>query len=645
MDRLFFFILFMATIFYGPIKAQNAVNDSLHQLLFEPTDDSTRVARIHKYVERIIFVDMDSTLKYLSEAEALSLKRGDSLQLSIGYDFMGRAYNSRGAYQVALEYVTKSNRLIERHGGRTMFGRSKISMGLLYHSMGEYIDALRIFEEAREILEEEKDSTRVALAYLNIGGCLSNLERTDEALDALDRIFDFVPADDPIAAFANNNIGYNYYQSGQYEEAIPFYEKALEQKRRLFGGGKEGTTLNNLAEVHTKLGKFKEAERYAREADEVTERFQSVSNILGNLNTWSQLYAAKKDFKRAYEYLLQHKELNDSLHSSDMKEQVAQLQVAYQSERKQNQIEMLNQENELLVQENKTQTASRQRQNIFIIALVGGLLSLAIIAALLWMNNQTRKRSNELLVRKNEEIESHRQNILAQNRILKKLNYEKDGLMAIVAHDLKSPISKTRGLIQMVNSSRNMREEEIIDKMDSVLQSAQDLIDELVLISQVESQEEPVEMKAHLLSDILSQQSAQFAGAAARKSIQLEITDLPQDIRIRTQVDYLNRVLDNLISNALKFSPQQSKIQITVEEVGKYALINIADNGPGIPKEELPKLFRKFSRLSPQPTGGESSSGLGLYIVKTLTERVLGKIEVETEVGKGSIFKIYLPLA
>jgi signal transduction histidine kinase len=117
-------------------------------------------------------------------------------------------------------------------------------------------------------------------------------------------------------------------------------------------------------------------------------------------------------------------------------------------------------------------------------------------------------------------------------------------------------------------------------------------------------------------------------------------------LTLTTAVDFLNRILDNIITNAIKFSPYGHNIYVKVlkEKQDAAVKIIIQDEGPGFHTDDIPHLFRKFKKLSARPTAGESSTGLGLSIVKSLVDKVKGSITVESTWGKGASFIISLPL-
>jgi signal transduction histidine kinase len=130
--------------------------------------------------------------------------------------------------------------------------------------------------------------------------------------------------------------------------------------------------------------------------------------------------------------------------------------------------------------------------------------------------------------------------------------------------------------------------------------------------------------------------------AANRKSINLRIGTSPE-LWARADRAATLQILDNLISNALKYSPPNTTVHIHTLPEQNYVLVKIRDEGPGISEADQRKLFQKFSRLSARPTGGESSTGLGLSIVKRLAEAMGGTIQCHSALGAGATFILRLP--
>jgi signal transduction histidine kinase len=134
-----------------------------------------------------------------------------------------------------------------------------------------------------------------------------------------------------------------------------------------------------------------------------------------------------------------------------------------------------------------------------------------------------------------------------------------------------------------------------------------------------------------------------FDSTAKIKKIEIKFDYQCNAINIATDMNFLKRVLYNLISNAIKFSPFEKEIIISVIDTNKTFTISVKDQGPGISEEDQEKLFNKFNKLKNKPTNNESSSGLGLYIVKKLLKNLHGEIEVISEIGEGTTFKLTIP--
>jgi signal transduction histidine kinase len=129
---------------------------------------------------------------------------------------------------------------------------------------------------------------------------------------------------------------------------------------------------------------------------------------------------------------------------------------------------------------------------------------------------------------------------------------------------------------------------------------------------------------------------------AAKKEIQLHLDCPNRSIYFLSDRQLLGRMLENLLSNAIKYTDTGKNVWISVSEEKDAVSLKISDEGVGIPQEELPHLFSKYSKISSRPTAGEASTGLGLAIVKRICEELNGKISCESSLGKGSVFTVVL---
>ncbi len=245
-----------------------------------------------------------------------------------------------------------------------------------------------------------------------------------------------------------------------------------------------------------------------------------------------------------------------------------------------------------------------------------------------------------------KKLEVLTQELNQSNEILDQLNQEKNYLMNVVAHDLKSPLNQIAGLMNLIKLEEDRLSEQQMDCCEKILDSSTRLSS---LINTILDQESIDNQKLNLtpeqlhVDEVLKQLVDNFQTLANEKDIDLgfEIHNAP----LTTTLDrnFTIQVFENLISNAIKFSPPEKSVQITARLENEDIVTEIKDNGPGLTEDDKNKLFKKFSKLSAKPTGKETSSGLGLSIVKKYVDAMNGKVWCESKSGFGAKFVVSFP--
>lgn len=236
--------------------------------------------------------------------------------------------------------------------------------------------------------------------------------------------------------------------------------------------------------------------------------------------------------------------------------------------------------------------------------------------------------------------------IKKQNQALEELQQEQNALMGIVAHDLRSPISQMLNLNQILMELPCTPEEEKQYKktFNEVALRALKLIERLMLVSEADSGSD-FKIAVIDLNSFLKPLLRAYEPQLLNRKMVLH-NNITAGVKIKADSAALTRVFDNLITNAMKFSPKGTSISISAKAVDKEVEIAVADQGVGIPEADKPKLFKRFAKLSPQALHSEdTSNGLGLSIVKLLTERMKGRVRAESKVNKGTTFYVTLPSA
>tara|TARA_B100000315_G_C14558841_1_gene579535 strand:- start:529 stop:1602 length:1074 start_codon:yes stop_codon:yes gene_type:complete len=257
----------------------------------------------------------------------------------------------------------------------------------------------------------------------------------------------------------------------------------------------------------------------------------------------------------------------------------------------------------------------------------------------------------KLLLEKEKEylkrIEEEKKVIEIKNKELLELNNVKNKFLGIAAHDLRNPLASIIGFSEFFLDKEfgpmSNDQIEYMTTIQTVAEGMQTLVNDLLDASAIESGKLDLQLTEESLKDLISERVKVQRMVAQKKNIniQLELIDIS---KVKFDINRISQVIDNLISNAVKFSPPGSNVHISLNKNKDDATLIVSDEGPGISKEDQGKMFGDFQKLSAQPTAGEKSTGLGLSIVKKIVEAHKGKIFVESEIGKGSSFICSLPV-
>jgi signal transduction histidine kinase len=400
------------------------------------------------------------------------------------------------------------------------------------------------------------------------------------------------------------------------------------------------------------LHQYTEAVKYLSNALHIASGIRALDQAEDICKLLHACYFQLGKYEIAYNYQGLYNQYIDSLNKEEQIRKLAHIESSYEIDRKET-------ENKLLLQENFVKNLQIKRQNtIFLSALVMVALLVGFVYAL-YRGNVRRKYVNRQLTQKNQEINLHKEEIMAQseqilqqnrelakaNEVLAELNQEKDNLIGVVAHDLRSPLNKVKGFTELIPLSGPVNEEQdfYLKMIDEVVDSGNRLIAELLEVSHLDSFNTQFHIAPLELYSFTEELIHNYELPAQKKKIHISLMHNIEEMVIHTDRDALRRILENLLSNALKFSSKNNQVQVKLHYHEKVTQISIKDEGPGIYENDRKKLFKKFQKLSAKPTGGESSTGLGLYIVKVLTERMGGTVSVISEPGHGAEFIVKLP--
>ena len=232
-------------------------------------------------------------------------------------------------------------------------------------------------------------------------------------------------------------------------------------------------------------------------------------------------------------------------------------------------------------------------------------------------------------------------------KLLGEANELKSDMLSIAAHDLKNPLNIIIGYTKLLISLNNNLDEDNLEMLGHIKDSAEQMLNlilELLNSTVIESGKVQLKMQYFDLLELITAIIYQSNNLISNKCQIVDfICDREKEYLLTGDTMKIRESIENLVSNAIKYSPTNSKIIIKLEKENNKLVFSVKDQGPGLTDDDKKKLFGKFQRLSATPTAGESSTGLGLYIAKQIIELHNGKIYVDSKYGKGCTFYIELP--
>ena len=274
-----------------------------------------------------------------------------------------------------------------------------------------------------------------------------------------------------------------------------------------------------------------------------------------------------------------------------------------------------------------------------------------------WEKNDLLLTTKEALKSYEQDIRLREHNIILEqtvkvrtkelnekNEKLVQLNQEKNNFLGMVSHDLRNPLNGISGYTNIIlEEFQDLKDEEIQNYLGNIVDCSQQmlgLISNLLDVNAIESGNRKLSFEKFDLIAPLQSTINNFMNSAKEKEINLIYTPFEGECIVFGDVNTSKQILENLISNAIKYSPLNNNVYVNVHKIDGTVRCEIKDEGPGLNEDDKKQLFGKFARLSAQPTADESSTGLGLFIVKKLIEEMNGKVWCESEYGKGASFII-----
>jgi len=528
-------------------------------------------------------------------AHAIELREGlnDPLGLAVVYYNYGEFCAKRDDDVRALEYLERALRIEEEHGVHHGVAQSAMQMALIHAQRNSPEQALRYYELARSNAAESGVPTVIAFVKANAASLYQRLGDETAQLAALLDAKTYLERHsfDSMKELVLANLAEFYLRRGDLTVADPLLQRALNMARRDGNAFAIGQMTYTLGVLRKQQGRLPEAATALKEA---VERLSEIKAHVLTLKAFGELatvQAALGAHSDACVSMVEWARTYVEEHNQDVEDRLRRVQQIREQERLESQ--------------------------------------------------------DEIYRLRNVELSAAMDRLKVVNSELRDLAVEKDEFMAIAAHDLRNPLADMRSMLQTVIGHYDiLSKDDVLDICRDLLATTTRMsatVHAFLEISRTDRRTNGLENETMDVVHIAHRAIDRFASRAAVKSVKLAVTG-PHSVFAVGDASIVDAILDNLISNAIKFVPNNTTVTLEISCVDQECFIRVIDEGPGISAEDQPKLFTKYGKLTSRPTGGEDSLGLGLYLARRMAERMNARLEYEPR-DRGACFVLRLPCA
>ena len=617
-------LLLLACLISCCTFSQSIQVDSLLKLLDKESIDSNRLKIYRSLGDFYIDNNPGKAIEYFGKAVDLSKKTNNNKQLANNCYSIAFCYRNIGDFSKSVEYYLKAVRVYEADKDLRRLANAYMSLAIVHSYNNDFKNASAYHAKAKELILIRKDSFQLCALYTDIGTLFDQRKMYDSANVLQQQAYNLAVAikDEQLVIDCLSNIGLTYKHEGKTKEALANFQKVLQVfKQQQTEPDRYAAVYNNIGATYAQAGNKDQAVEAFNKSLAYAVNSQNPYIEMENYNNMSELFGKTADYKKQAYYLKKYYGIKDSLFSADKKNQLTQLEADYNIEKKN--IEIIKKDGEVQVQKD-------QKNLLLIISLAAAL----VVVVIVFFYNRI-KNKNALLANQNVQINN-------QKNELQTLNSVKDRLFSIISHDLRNPLISLRSYFSLTDNPNLSDEKKLAYKNQtlSAVTQTTSLLDNLLVWANMQIKETKPQIKIVNVEDAVLDARDDVNAQAIQKKIiiqkNLEATTALGDQNIITIA------VRNLLTNALKYSNENSTISINSFQNDKDINIDIADEGVGISAEKINLLLSNEADTT-IGTSGEKGTGLGIFLVKELLQKINGELLIKSVVGEGSVFTIKLP--
>ncbi|MEZ5042332.1 MAG: tetratricopeptide repeat protein [Saprospiraceae bacterium] len=620
-------------------------------------------------------------LSYADTLESMALKANNNMNLSRASYLRAIYYSDQGKFGEALTHHRKERDLAMKTDNLELQGKALNSLGTCFHSLLQNDSAIIYFVEAAKIKEKLGNMQDVAVAYSNIGNVFSDEKAPDKAIEWLEKALAIrlsLPSGERSAIITYNNLSVAYNGKDDYDKAIEYAQKGLELAESIDNKFLAGVLAGNLghlwmekgdldkaieiceksidllkqlnrrsnmvypyvalSEAWWRKGDFAKALKINQEGFSIVEELKLLEPLADYYQNFANVYESTGDYKQALFWFKKNKLLKDSLFNKEKLEAIANVETKFETKKK---------EAQLVKQQLQIEQENIQKKTIAIIAITALLVFIGLFQYV---------RSKQKIKQKETELAAQLEHAEAEK--LREMDRLKSTFFANISHEFRTPLTLILSPVeQMISGTFRGDLQKYYRIIHRNGRRLLDLVNQLLDLSKLESGKLKLQVSEADLGKFVRSIAGSFESLAMRQQLALEVRVPEAPVVCFFDPDKVEKILVNLMTNAFKFTGEGGliKVVLAVKEVAEAVastqdstmedeigtvFLYVKDTGIGIPAEQLPHLFERFTQSTVSEL--QAGSGIGLALTKELVNLHGGEIELESTEGMGTMFTVSL---
>ena len=660
------FHLVVLTLATMPLLAQQSNADSLRSLFLMEKDPLKKAHLYYDLADFLMKEKPEEGLAFADTLEQMAKAARDPKSRARAEILRGYSLYEQGKYADAMPPYKRALAIAMKTTDLELQGKALNSVGNVFHNIGRNDSAIVYLKQAAKIKEQLGNMKDVAAAYSNIGNVFSDEKSPDKAIEWLEKslaIRLILPDGEKGAIVCYNNLSVAYNGKEDYNKAIEYaqrgFDLAMQTGNKFHAGVLAGTLghlwlekrnldksiemsnlsvellmetnrrsnlvfpYTNLSEAWWRKGNYQKALETNQLGYVIMEELKLIEPLEVYYENFANVYESMGDHKQALVWFKKFMVLDDSLFNKEKLEAIAEVEAKFETEKK---------EAQLAKQKLDLERQSSQKRTILISAIAA---ILAIGAGFQYFRNKQKVKQKET------ELAAQLEHAEAEK--LREMDALKSTFFANISHEFRTPLTLiVSPLEQMITGTFQGDAQKYYRIMHRNGKRLLDLVNQLLDLSRLEGGKLKLQVAEGNLPGFVKAVAYSFESLAVRKQVDYQVIVEITPATCYFDKDKVEKILNNLISNAFKFTNDGKQIVVASSIAEGKAIFTVKDEGMGIAPDQLPHIFERFAKTVTSEL--QPGSGIGLALTKELVELHKGTIEVESREGEGTTFTVKLPV-